>query len=84
MAESYQIKAFAKTCSCAPLNGIGSKLSSQLTKLRKNYPVRKRIFGLDFCADEVFAPYEIKHQGLNFLCPQQLAKPVSVKEMKHF
>jgi len=47
MAESYQIKAFVKTNGCAPLNETGSNLSRQLTKVRKNYPDRKRIFGLD-------------------------------------
>jgi hypothetical protein len=47
MAESYQIKAFVKTYGCAPLNGVGSKLSRQLYAVRKKYPVRKRISGLD-------------------------------------
>jgi hypothetical protein len=47
MAESYQIKAFVKTYGCAPLNGVGSKLSKQLNRVRKNYPVGKRISGID-------------------------------------
>jgi hypothetical protein len=47
MAESYQIKAVVKTNGCAPLNGIGSKLSRPLTKVRKNYPAIKRISGID-------------------------------------
>jgi hypothetical protein len=47
MAESYQIKAFVKTYGCAPLNGIGSKLSRQLYAVRKKYPVRKKNSGLD-------------------------------------